>query len=422
MSIAFIGMTHLGLVSAVGAAIQGHEVICYDADVALIAQLQQGIMPVSEPLLEESIRDNRGRLHFTSDLGMMSTVGLLYIAPDVPTNKVGVSDLRPLRAQIQSVLAILHPKTVVVIHSQVPPGFCRSIEWEHLFYHVETLVFGQAIQRATQPERFIIGKRNQKDVPQVLYSYLTSYRCPILEMSYESAELTKISINLFLISSVTTTNLLARISGEIGADWDDIKSALQLDRRIGPHAYLNPGLGISGGNLERDMVSLTTLAHHVEINPILVETWLQQSKQDLQWVFNQLKIRNLHSRKKIGCLGLAYKKDTASIKNSPAISLLSQLTDCKCCAYDPRVKTIPLPHVQIVSSPTVACQGVDALVVMTPWDEFASLSRNILKDHTPLIIDPYGVLPHAFREEYEYLRIGARTHDEKRVSAGTTTK
>ena len=78
-------------------------------------------------------------------------------------------------------------------------------------------------------------------------------------MNYESAELAKISINIFLISSVTSTNILSEISENIGANWSDVSNALKLDKRIGKYAYLKPGLGISGGNLERDLETFRNL-------------------------------------------------------------------------------------------------------------------------------------------------------------------
>src|SRR5207245_1505995 len=86
---------------------------------------------------------------------------------------------------------------------------------------------------------------------------------PILPMRYESAELAKISINMFLVASISTTNTLAELCERIGADWSEIVPALKLDKRIGQHAYLAPGLGIAGGNLERDLTTVCRLVLNV---------------------------------------------------------------------------------------------------------------------------------------------------------------
>ena len=96
-------------------------------------------------------------------------------------------------------------------------------------------------------------------------------------MKYESAELTKISINMFLISSITTTNELAEISKKIGANWSEISPALRLDKRIGKYAYLNPGLGISGGNLERDLNTITKIYKSNNMDSKLFKFWQDKS-------------------------------------------------------------------------------------------------------------------------------------------------
>ena len=126
-----------------------------------------------------------------------------------------------------------------------------------LYYQVETLIFGKSLDRALNPERIIIGcNESNSKIKNSYLKYLKRFNCPIIKMSYESAELTKIAINIFLASSITTTNVLSEICSTIGANWEEIKPALKLDSRIGPKAYLKPGLGISGGNIERDIMSL----------------------------------------------------------------------------------------------------------------------------------------------------------------------
>src|SRR6185437_13120933 len=133
-----------------------------------------------------------------------------------------------------------------------------------LFDQGETLVFGRAVERATEPERFIVGcAAPERPIPAAYGAYLSAYSCPILPMRYESAELSKIAINCCLVASVTVANTLAELSEEIGADWAEIAPALRLDRRIGLHSYLAPGLGISGGNLERDLATVLRLSEQV---------------------------------------------------------------------------------------------------------------------------------------------------------------
>ena len=106
-------------------------------------------------------------------------------------------------------------------------------------------------------------------------------------MNYESAELAKISINLFLISQVTTTNAIVEISKKIGANWNSIKLALSLDKRIGKQAYLNPGLGISGGNLERDLSTIQLLGNKQRTSTVLFEAFENLSSYYKNWCYRK---------------------------------------------------------------------------------------------------------------------------------------
>src|SRR5262249_28035441 len=174
------------------------------------------------------------------------------------------SCLVPLDQLVDRVIGPVWRGAVLVILSQVQPGYTRALRQRlddvlgckeiSLYYQVETLVFGRAVERALKPERFMVGCGDPaRPLPASYQELLAAFGCPILPMCYESAELSKIAINVFLTASVTATNTLAEICEHIGADWAEIVPALRLDKRIGPFAYLSPGLGLAGGNLERDL-------------------------------------------------------------------------------------------------------------------------------------------------------------------------
>src|SRR5262249_27970672 len=153
----------------------------------------------------------------------------------------GQSDLVSVREMAALAIASLKPGALLVVLSQVPPGFTRSLPLPpaRRYYQVETLVFGQVIDRAMKPERFIVGcDQPDQALDRRLATFLASFGCPILPMRYESAELAKISINMCLIASVSVANVMAEICETIGADWSEIVPALKLDRRIGPYSYL----------------------------------------------------------------------------------------------------------------------------------------------------------------------------------------
>lgn len=145
-----------------------------------------------------------------------------------------------------------------------------------------------------------------------------AFGCPILPMSYESAELAKISINCCLVGMISVANTLAEVCERIGADWHEIVPALRLDKRIGPYAYISPGLGIAGGNLERDLATVCRLAEEHGTDAEVVRAWIHNSRYRKDWVLRVLhsNVLNYCPQPRIAVLGLAYKENTHSIKNS----------------------------------------------------------------------------------------------------------
>ena len=337
-------MTHLGINSAAGALSRGFDVIGYDADAGLIAGLRRGDPSIVEPGLPEVLRKNAARARFTSDLADLSACDLVYIASDVPTDDSGTSDLAGIRELIDAILRAMSRNAVLAVLCQVPPGFTRALALprERLFYQVETLVFGQAVERATNPERIIVGCADPAaSLPRALQEFLSAFACPILPMRYESAELAKIAINCCLVSSVSVANTLAEVCERIGAAWSEIAPALKLDRRIGQHAYLAPGLGIAGGNLERDLATVCRLADEQGTDAGVVRAWIANSRHRRDWVLHAL-YRSVLSKiddPVIAVLGLAYKQDTRSTKNSPSLALLAHLAPFRVRVFDPVVPT-----------------------------------------------------------------------------------
>lgn len=403
--IGYAGMTHLGINSIAAAAALGFSAIGYDPDPERAAALTLGDLPVLEPGLPELFAEHAERLTFSADPAALGACSVVYISCDVPTDDQAASDLRPVRALAEQVLPHLRDDAVLVILCQVPPGFTRALTRDlklddhRVVYQVETLIFGCAVERATRPERFIIGLADPAaGPPPALAAFLGAFGCPILPMRRESAELAKISINMCLVAMVSTANTLAGVCERIGADWAEIVPALKLDRRIGPHAYLAPGLGIAGGNLERDLATIRDLADRHGTDAQVVRAWIANSRHRREWALRTVREWAPPTRPGIllGVLGLAYKQDTHSTKNSPSLATLAGLEPYRVRAFDPAVTVCPdfHPHIEAAADPLDACVNADALLVMTPWNDFRRLDpMEIARRMTGrLIIDPYAVL------------------------------
>lgn len=400
-SVAFVGMTHLGLNSAAAAATRGFKTLGFDPDARLTQSLSRSETSINEPGLVELLRANMERLAFSSAWADLSKYDVVYISVDVPTDDTGKSDLSPIEALIAEASRHLAETAVLVVLCQVPPGFTRalrSVPSARLIYQVETLVFGQAVERAMHPERFIVGvAESDASLPPAYEAFLSGFGCPILKMSYESAELAKISINMCLVASVTVANTLAELSERIGADWLEIVPALKLDKRIGPYAYLAPGLGISGGNLERDLRTIVELGdrHHSDVG--MVRASIDNSQRRKEWLWKTLFDEVLRDRPeaRVGVLGLSYKEDTHSTKNSPSLRLLAHLEGRDVRVHDPVVPASVVPFAVGCPTPLDCATGCDVLVIATAWPMYRSLDLDALAGvmRGRVLLDPYRLLP-----------------------------
>lgn len=417
--IGFAGMTHLGLVSGVSASEKGFSVICFDPDAARVAVLARRELPISEPQLDELVAKNVERLKFTSTATDLSACDVIYVAPDVPTDDSGRSDLEPVNVLLGTVVAAARADAVVVLLSQVPPGFTRDRQrpGRALYYQVETLIFGRAVERALHPERYIVGCADPaQPLPPAYRAFLTAHDCPILPMRYESAELAKISINMCLVASVSVANTLAELCEKTGAVWSEIVPALKLDRRIGQYAYLAPGLGIAGGNLERDLATVCNYADRDGTDAGVVRAWIANSRHRRDWALRTLhcEILSRMDDPVIAVLGLAYKQDTHSTKGSPSMALLEHLKPFRVRVFDPVVPASAAsnPRCHAAKSELDACEGADALAVMTPWQQFGRLdvAKIAQRLRGKTVLDPYAVLNVAACRAagLRYLTLGAQ--------------
>jgi UDPglucose 6-dehydrogenase len=400
--VGFAGMTHLGLVSATVTASRGFPTICFDPDPALIDKIRLDRLPVSEPDLPELLQANGKRQSFTAAIADLAVCDIVYVAADVPTDDRGESDLASIHKLIDAVVAVLGPSAILVVLCQVPPGFTRALTAPppaRRYYQVETLVFGRAVERAANPERYIIGCADPSEpLDARLQTLLEAFGCPILPMRYESAELAKISINMCLVASIGVANTLAELCEAVGAVWSEILPALKLDRRIGPHSYLAPGLGIAGGNLERDLATVMRLADARGTDAGIVRAWLANSAHRRDWAART--IRDALLDRKPGAVvavwGLAYKENTHSVKNSPSLATIALLSDARLRVHDPVVppSVVTHPHLVGCSDPLEAARTAEALMILTPWPQYRAIAPERLGKvmQGRLVLDPYGVL------------------------------
>jgi UDPglucose 6-dehydrogenase len=419
-AIGFVGGGHLSVVSAVAAlektADLGTQIWCYGEP-----PIDAPVNGIEEPGLMACAKKHANRLKWTTKIQDLSACDLVYFALDVPTDAIGNSLLSVVKALLDRLLSVLHDKAILVNLSQVPPGWTRAIDFqkERLFYQVETLIFGQALTCAIAPQRFIVGCVNKKQaLPAIYREFLTRFSCTTVVMGYESAELAKIAINLYLASMVTTTNMLAQLCTAVGANWQDIVPSLRLDPRIGPAAYLSPGLGVTSGNIKRDIMTIRSLSCVSGIQAITVDAMIKDSDYRMGWVMRQLKrlgfFKPVPMPHTVSILGLTYKPNTPVIEGSAAHQLLRILPIGTIVqAFDPMPVDFPtLPSLSLTrcANPEAAIVNADMVMILTPDPEIAKLDWPSMakKMRKTRVLDPFGVLDSGLYSMLSIWQLGVR--------------
>ena len=420
--IAVIGTGYVGLSTGVGMAELGHTVVGADIDAAKVNSLAAGISPIAEAGMNEGIARNvsAGRLSFTTDvLGSLQGAEVVFFCLPTPQGDDGSADLSYVQSVAQQIGAHLAPGTVVVNKSTVPVGSSVQVgQWlgrtdVFVVSNPEFLRQGTALHDFLHPTRVVVGGDNEAAVEKVASLY-ASVDAPVLRMNAASAEALKYAANSFLATKLTFVNAIADICELVGADVFDVVSGLGLDPRIGDQ-FLNPGPGWGGSCFPKDTRALVKIAEGNGYDFALLRGVIQTNDEQYERI--ALKVVEVCggsvAGKTIASWGLTFKANTDDLRDSPAIAILHTLKEMGATirAYDPAARGVEmLPWVQRCDSALEACDGADALAVLTEWPEFTAVNPDDVASRlkSSVVVDGRNVLnPQQWKSSgFQYRGVG----------------
>jgi UDPglucose 6-dehydrogenase len=428
MHICVIGCGYVGLVTGAVFADLGNEVVCVDVMEEKITQLNNGIMPIYEPGLQEMVQRNLAdrRLCFTTGLEVgMDKAEIIFICVGTPPKENGETDLSQVEAAARGIARYLRRYTVIVNKSTVPVGTGdlvreiieqnrrRDVDFD-VVSNPEFLREGSAVQDAATPDRIVIGAPSKHVAMKLLELYATLGR-PMLITDVHSAEMIKYASNAFLATKISFINVIANICEACGANVDDVARGMGFDPRISSD-FLSAGLGFGGSCFPKDVESLihtaskfgsefTLLKSVLDINRERVEHFVDTIRQGLGDI----------EGKTLGILGLAFKPNTDDMREAKSMEIIRKLLSAGAHlkAYDPAAMENAkrmFPDITYCQSAYQAAEESDALIIVTEWREFKLLDmeklRKLLK--RPLIFDGRNIynLERMVTAGFDYFSIG----------------
>lgn len=430
MKVCVQGLWHLGSVTAACIASLGHEVVGFDFDSAKIERMNQGVLPLFEPGLEDIVKKglSSGNLRFSSSIDdATKEIEVLWVSYDTPVDDDDKADVDFVVAQIERILPYLPVSTSVLVSSQMPVGSTRHLEKIassklaeqklDFAYSPENLRLGKALDAFLKPDRLVVGVRTDK-MKERLGRLLKPITERIEWMTVESAEMTKHAINAFLATSVTFINEVASICELVGADAKEVERGLKTENRIGPKSYLSPGGAFAGGTLARDISFLNQVGNKKQLVTPLLSSVNPSNEEHKQWVKRRLRaIFPDIASATVAVWGLTYKPGTDTLRRSMAVELCDWLLQqgVNVHVHDPVVTELPSRwsgKVKRFDNPLDAIQGALALVVATAWPLYSEIPAEQLAkcpDHLT-VLDENRILP-GFRmvTGVRYVAVGTST-------------
>lgn len=410
MRICVIGTGYVGLVAGTCLADMGNDVICVDNDLEKLTKLNDGIVPIYEPGLEELIKANvtEGRLKFSSDLDNAVKQSLVcFIAVGTPQGQDGAVNMQYVMDVAEGIGKSIDGYKVIVDKSTVPVGTADKVtEVIKKYYdgefdvvsNPEFLKQGAAVDDFLKPDRVVIGSNSPKAtaIMQEVYAPFFRTASRFVIMDVKSAEMTKYAANSFLAIKISYANEIANICEAVGADAEMVRIGMCSDKRIGSQ-FLFPGLGYGGSCFPKDVMALMKTAKDNNCTCRLVEAADEINKEQRVIFITKILQRfgmNLAGMT-FGVWGLTFKPKTNDMRMAPSITIINALLGfgARIKVYDPKgfeqAKNVFGDRVIYANNSYDALKDADCMLLLTEWNEFRRPDFDRIKGlmKSPVIFD-----------------------------------
>ena len=438
MKISVIGTGYVGLVQGVIMAEFGANVICMDINKERIQQLNNGIIPIFEPGLQELLIKNQKakRITFTTDVEeAIVNSDVIFISVGTPPAQDGSADLQYVLQVADNIGKYIDNYKVIVNKSTVPVGTGKlvkkhiqdkinerkvNIEFD-IVSNPEFLREGKAVSDCLHPDRIVLGYENEKarDIMKKVYDVLYINATPFIFTNIETAEMIKYASNAFLAVKISFINEIALLSEKVGANTQEIARAMGMDGRISPK-FLHCGPGYGGSCFPKDTKAIVDIGKKYGEDMLVINAAIKANEKQKQKVVEKIITKmNGVKGKTLGFLGLSFKPETDDMRDAPSIDIIKGLVEAgaKIHAYCPegmkearwRLADIEKNIIYCADEYSIA-NDADGIVLITEWNQFRGMNlrkiRERMKDNYYFDLRNVHVKDSNVRDIFKYFPIG----------------
>lgn len=439
MKITIVGSGYVGLVTGACFSEVGINVTCVDIDRNKIDKLNEGIIPIYEPGLEDMITRNmkKGRLHFTTNIQeALVDSEVLFISVGTPPDEDGSADLKYVLAVARDCGKYINDYLLVVTKSTVPVGTSQKVKialQEELdkrkvainfdvASNPEFLKEGAAIDDFLKPDRIVVGLESERaqELMKSLYKPFTLNGHPIIFMDIVSAEMTKYAANSMLAAKISFINDIANLCEIVGADINKVRKGIGSDSRIG-NKFIYPGIGYGGSCFPKDVQALIKTAGEYDYElRVLKAVEAVNNDQKLVLFHKIMKYFNGDVKgKTIALWGLSFKPQTDDMREAPSLYIVKNLLKAGAIvkAYDPIAIEEAKHHfgdtISYYEDQYETLIDADCLAILTEWPEFKFPNFKIVQKllNRPAVFDGRNIYDKDEMKHngFDYFCIGVNT-------------
>ena len=419
MNIAVVGLGFVGLSMSSVLAAKNYNVIGIDIDNQKCSDIRNGLLPLFEPDLENTLRIGlKKKLTISNNFSLIKNCDMIFVTVGTPQKSNGAIELSMIKKATTTIGQIIRKSKknpIIFIKSTVVPGTAQNVILPILekksgkkanrgfgiISNPEFLQESNAIRDTKYPHAIVLGGKQSKYMKKAKMFFSKMHpNVPIVITNFQTAEMIKYANNSFLATKISFINQLSNICQNIpGTNIDDVAKIIGLDPRIGK-LFLNAGPGYGGSCLPKDISALINFADKIGVNPLLLNAVKKTNHEQVNNIVSLMKkILGNIATKRITVLGTAFKPNTDDIRDSKSIELIKKLlkNKAKITIHDPKAientKKIFGKKILYAKSISDALNKSQCVIIMTHWKQYDTLNNNSIKQmNRKIIIDCRRVL------------------------------
>lgn len=385
-----VGQGYVGLPVAIRAVEVGHRVVGLDSDDVRVKRLGAAdsyVEDITSQRLGAALAT--GRYTPTDDESLCDGFDVAVITVPTPLRE-GAPDLSFIESAGEMLARHLWPRACVILESTTYPGTTSELLAPilesgsglaagrdfHLGYSPERIDPGNPVWGLVNTPKVISGIDGPSlSCVKAFYDTLVETTVPVSRT--QEAELVKLMENTFRHVNIALINELARFAGELGIDiWESLSAAESK-----PFGFMrfDPGPGVGGHCLPVDPSYLSWQVKRrvgeafrfVELANDINDHMPDYLVRRLILAFNRRHMAV--SGRRILALGLAYKRNTGDVRESPALVVAERLLalGAHVRAVDPHVAPGQVDsRIERVEFSGEELAAADAVLILTDHDVF----------------------------------------------------